>query len=164
MRLFTTSFTAAALLAAVVAFPSPATAATAYHIDCSATAAGSGTQASPWNSLTPVNARTFAAGDSILIKRGTTCAGQQLFPKGSGAAGAPIVIDAYGTGAKPVLAGNGAVVDVVKLYNQQYWEIRNLEVSNKGAAVATRRGVHIIRENSGTGTHYRVPGLAVHDV
>ncbi|MEU0562362.1 discoidin domain-containing protein [Dactylosporangium sp. NPDC006015] len=165
MRLFKSSLTAAALLAAVLAAPSSAAAApTAYYVDCAATAAGSGTQASPWNSFAPVNARTFAAGDSILLRRGTTCAGQQLFPKGSGAAGAPIVIDTYGTGAKPVLAGNGAVVDVVKLYNQQYWEIRNLNVSNKGATAATRRGVHVVRENSGTGTYYRVTGLDVHDV
>lgn len=166
MRLFRSSLVALTTLATaiLVAAPPAAAAATNYYVDCSASTSGSGTQASPWNSFTPVNARTFAAGDQILIRRGTTCANQQLFPKGSGAAGAPIVIDAYGSGAKPVLAGNGAVVDVVKLYNQQYWEIRNLDISNKGSAIATRRGVHIIRENSGTGTYYRVTGLSVHDV
>jgi hypothetical protein len=166
MRLLRSTLVALPVLATaiLVAAPPAAAAATNYYVDCSATAAGSGTQASPWNSFAPVNSRTFTAGDQILIRRGTSCAGQQLWPKGSGSAGAPNIIDAYGTGAKPVLAGNGAVTDVVKLYNQQYWEIRNLDVSNKGAAAATRRGVHIIRENSGTGSYYRVTGLDVHDV
>jgi F5/8 type C domain-containing protein/parallel beta helix pectate lyase-like protein len=166
MRPFRSSLVALSVTAtAVLVAASPAAAAaTNYYVDCSATAAGSGTQASPWNSFTPVNAKTFAGGDQILIKRGTTCTGQQLYPKGSGASGAPIVVDAYGSGAKPVLAGNGAVVDVVKLYNQQYWDIRNLDISNQGATAATRRGVHILRENSGTGTYYRLSGLSIHNV
>ncbi len=166
MRMFRTTLTALPLVAAavLVAAPPAAAANTTYYVDCSATAAGSGTQASPWNSFAPVNSRTFTSGDQILIRRGTTCAGQQLWPKGSGSAGAPNIVDAYGTGAKPILAGNGAVDDVVKLYNQQYWEIRNLDISNQGAAPAARRGVHIIRENSGTGTYYRVTGVDVHDI
>src|SRR5689334_21481087 len=65
-----------------------------YYVDCSAGSNGNGTQASPWNTLTTVNATTFAAGDSILLKRGTTCHGQ-LWPKGSGVSGSPITLDAY---------------------------------------------------------------------
>ena len=86
MRLFRTSLLTLPLLAtAVLAAAPPAAAAnTSYYVDCSATAAGSGTEASPWNSFTPVNCRTFTSGDRILIRRGTTCAGQQLLPKGSG--------------------------------------------------------------------------------
>ena len=85
MRLFRSSLMALTLLvpAVLVAAPPAAAAAANYYVDCSASASGSGTQAAPWNSFTPVNARTFAAGDQILIKRGTTCANQQLFPKGS---------------------------------------------------------------------------------
>ncbi|WP_406456262.1 RICIN domain-containing protein [Streptomyces sp. NBC_00876] len=140
------------------------TAAQSFYVDCGATAAGNGTQAAPWNSPAPVNAHTFQPGDSVLLKRGSTCTGQTLSPKGSGAAGAPIVVDAYGTGAKPALAGAGQVTDVVQLADQQYWEIRNLDISNKGAAAATRRGVHITRTDSGTGTYYRLTGLDIHDV
>src|SRR5215204_3835626 len=47
----------------------------AYYVDCSAAANGSGTQASPWNNLATVNARTFAPGDNLVFKRGTTCTG-----------------------------------------------------------------------------------------
>ena len=71
-----------------------------FYVDCSALTNGSGTQASPWNNLATVNGTTFAAGDQILFKRGTTCVGQ-LWPKGSGASGNPITVSAYGTGARP---------------------------------------------------------------
>ena len=78
--------------------PPPSRSAAAYYLDCSASKNGSGTQASPWNSLASVNAFTFLPGDHLLLKRGTTCNGA-LTPQGSGAANFPIVIDAYGTGA-----------------------------------------------------------------
>ncbi|WP_456246320.1 discoidin domain-containing protein [Longispora urticae] len=164
MRRVLTVAAALPLLTATLAVPAAQAAAASFFVDCSATANGTGTQASPWNALAPVNARTFAAGDQILLKRGSTCTGQQLFPKGSGSPGAPIVLDAYGTGAKPAIAANGAVDDAVKLADQQYWEIRNLDVSNTGTTTARRRGVHITRTDSGTGTYYRVTGLTVHDV
>lgn len=156
-----TTLATATVLTAVAA-SSPAAAATAFYVDCSAAGNGSGTEASPWNTLSSVTYRTFSAGDQILFKRGTTCNGR-LAPWGSGAPGAPIVIDAYGTGAKPHIAGGGGS-DAVRLHNQQYWEIRNLEVTNKGAAVDNRRGVYITLEDIGTGTYYRLTNLTVHDV
>ncbi|MEY9907316.1 hypothetical protein ABIA35_003545 [Catenulispora sp. MAP12-49] len=146
-----------------VAAAAPAHAAgSAYYLDCSQTSSGDGSQSSPWNSLAAVNAVTFNPGDQILIARGTTCKGT-LAPQGSGASDAPIVIDAYGTGTKPVIAGGGAA-DAVTLTNQQYWEIRNLEITNHGATAANRRGVHIVLNDYGTGNHYRLTDLTVHDV
>ncbi|MFF1873214.1 right-handed parallel beta-helix repeat-containing protein [Kitasatospora herbaricolor] len=153
--------TAAAVLIGLPATPAAA-AGTTYYVDCSQGAAGNGTQASPWNSLTAVDATTFAPGDKILLNRGTTCHGT-LSPKGSGAAGAPIIVDTYGTGAQPRVAGDGAP-DAVYLFNQQYWEIRNLEITNHGATVANRRGVHIELQDYGTGTYFRLTNLTVHDV
>ncbi|MGA8344631.1 MAG: hypothetical protein WB781_22065 [Candidatus Sulfotelmatobacter sp.] len=105
--------------------PPPARA-TSYYLDCSSTASGSGTQGSPWNSLTSANAFAFQPGDSLLLKRGTTCSGS-LVPQGSGKDGAPIIIDAYGTGARPIIDG-GMNEEAIRLLNQQYWEINNLEV------------------------------------
>ena len=102
---------------------SPAT----YYLDCSATKNGNGTQASPWNSLLSVNAFTFLPGDHFLLNRGTVCNGA-LTPQGSGAANAPIVIDAYGTGPQPVIDG-GSAQAALTLFNQQYWEIYNLEIT-----------------------------------
>ena len=99
---------------------------TAFYLDCSAGTDGSGTQASPWNSLNDVNGHVFAAGNSIFIHRGTTCNGP-LEPFGSGASGSPIILDAYGSGNAPVLNG-GSNLQALLLNNQSYWEINNLEI------------------------------------
>src|SRR5438094_395662 len=72
-----------------------------YYVDCRAPAGGDGSRTEPWNTLTTVNAHTFVPGDRILFRRNTGCRGS-LAPKGSGAEGSPIVVDAYGTGAKPL--------------------------------------------------------------
>lgn len=69
-----------------------------------------------------------------------------------------------------VLRGGGVLGDVLQrplggeAGQRQYWEIRNLDISNKGDTAATRRGVHITRTDSGTGTYYRVSGLDIHDI
>ncbi|MFI1092691.1 ricin-type beta-trefoil lectin domain protein [Streptomyces sp. NPDC020917] len=150
------------LAAAAPAHAAPAASSSAHYVDCSKSRNGSGSQSSPWNALATVNATTFRAGDQILFARGTTCNGT-LAPKGSGVSGSPIVVDTYGTGAKPLIAGGGAS-DAVLLTNQQYWEIRNLEVTNHGATAGNRRGVHIVLQDYGTGSHYRITNLTVHDV
>ena len=98
-----------------------------YYLDCSAEQNGNGTQTSPWNSTARVNAFTFLPGDRLLLNRGTVCNGA-LSPHGSGTANAPIVIDAYGTGAQPLINGGGAK-GALTLFNQQYWEINNLEIT-----------------------------------
>ena len=103
--------------------PSPQT---AFYIDCSASGNGNGTQSSAWNKLASANAYVFQPGDQLLLKRGTTCIGE-LMPLGSGSSSAPIAVDAYGTGAQPVIDG-GAMTAALELNNQQYWEINNLEI------------------------------------
>jgi hypothetical protein len=107
---------------------------------------------SAWQTFEPVNAKTFQPGDRILLKAGEVWENQQLWPKGSGKEGAPIVIDMYGDESlgKPYIAVNGNVptpvswdgrswkkdmnlvgkTGAVVLVNQQYWEIHNLEISN----------------------------------
>ena len=70
---------------------------------------------------------TFLPGNHLLLKRGTVCNGA-LNPQGSGNAKSPIVIDAYGTGAQPVING-GSAKGALTLFNQQYWEINNLEIT-----------------------------------
>jgi hypothetical protein len=99
---------------------------TVFYIDCSASTNGNGTQSSPWNNLAGANSQTFQPGDQLLLTRGTTCKGT-LSPLGSGASGTPITIDAYGTGAQPVIDG-GSDNAAIQLNNQQYWEINNLEI------------------------------------
>jgi hypothetical protein len=107
-----------------------------YYVDCSASQNGNGTVASPWSSLPSVNAFTFSPGDQLLLKRGTACSGA-LTPQGSGAAKAPIVIDAYGTGSPPMIDG-GSAEAALKLFNQQYWEITSLEITG-----GSRYGIYV---------------------
>jgi len=55
-----------------------------------------------WRTIAKVNASNFAAGDSILFKRGETWRESLTVPS-SGSAGNPVTIAAYGTGAKPII-------------------------------------------------------------
>lgn len=133
-----------------------------YYVDCSRSKAGTGTLARPWNSLAAVDAPTFGPGDRILFKRKTTCSGT-LAPKGSGAVGADIVVDAYGSGALPRIDGRGAL-ETVSLHNQQYFEIRHLDVTNAANPGGKRRAVHVDAQDVGRLSHIVVSGLTVHDV
>jgi hypothetical protein len=108
-------------------FAAPTTSAPGtYYLDCSASLSGNGTANSPWNSPLTVNAFNFRPGDHLMLKRDTVCKGP-LAPQGSGAADLPIVVDASGSGARPVING-GTSEEAIRLFNQQYWEIQNLEI------------------------------------
>lgn len=103
---------------------------TVYYVDAeNGDDRNSGTrEKSAWKSLEKVNSTAFRPGSRILFKSGQSWTGQ-LTPKGSGAHGNPIVIDQYGRGSKPRIAGKGVAATLV-LNNQQYWEINNLEITN----------------------------------
>ncbi|WP_218577515.1 galactose-binding domain-containing protein [Phytohabitans rumicis] len=153
---------------------SPASAAgTDRYVDCSATTNGTGTQTSPWNALSTVSAQTFAPGDRVLFKRGTTCNGRVTL-HGSGTAGSPIVADAYGTGALPRLVGDGTW-STITVYNEEYWEFHRLEITNSGTPITEsdpalipesnrRRGIYIELHDYGVGDHYQFTNLYIHDV
>ncbi|HLV86853.1 MAG TPA: right-handed parallel beta-helix repeat-containing protein [Candidatus Sulfotelmatobacter sp.] len=138
---------------------------TTYYVDADTGRDGNvGSDASnAWGSLEKVNATTFHPGDRILFRSGVTWRGQ-LWPKGSGSAEHPIVIDKYGGDALPVINGAGVAEDAVLLKNQEFWEIRNLEITNNGRASAVRRGVDVIAENVGDLHHIYLQDLSVHDV
>jgi hypothetical protein len=136
-----------------------------YHVDCakgSDANAGSATSAA-WKSLEKVNASRFRAGDRILLKSGCAWDGQ-LALTSSGAEGAPIRIDRYGSGARPRIEGAGRVEDTLRLYNVQFVEVRNLELTNRGETMGVRRGAHIFLDNFGTAKHIVVADLYIHDV
>ncbi|MFH4966664.1 right-handed parallel beta-helix repeat-containing protein [Gaetbulibacter sp. M240] len=117
-----------------------------------------------WQSLKNLNATTFKAGDSILFKAGTKYNGQ-LILKGSGSKNHPIVIDSYGEGSKPVIHGEGKALYTLLLRNVEYWQIRNLEITNLGdQRQAKRRGVMILAEDFGDCHGIVLDGLDIHHV
>ncbi|MEU7870443.1 carboxypeptidase regulatory-like domain-containing protein [Dactylosporangium sp. NPDC049140] len=171
-------FLAAAAAAALIlpgtahAQPAPETTGATYYLDAQAgdDAADGRSAEHPWRSLAKVAATTFQPGDTLLLHAGQAWTGQ-LWPKGSGGAGLPITIDRYGDGAKPGIAGAGATGDAVRLFNQQYWTIRNLDVSNAapasdtpGANLKDLRGVHVGGDNGTTLHGFVLDAVDVHDV
>ncbi|EHB57560.1 MULTISPECIES: discoidin domain-containing protein [Paenibacillus] len=157
------------------ALPEPANAAgTTYYVDSTGgDDKNSGTtQDAAWKSLDKVNATTFSPGDKILFKAGESWNGR-LWPKGSGENGRPIIIDMYGTGSKPLIAGVTTELEAVFLKNQQYWEINNLEVTNSSPLPfdrdwenprGQRRGVYILNEEAGILNHIHIKNMNIHDV
>jgi len=83
----------------------PAQSAT-YYVDAkNGNDGNSGTSpTSAWKSLEKVSGFQFQPGDSVLFKRGEIWREQLNFPS-SGAEGRPIVLDAYGAGALPIISG-----------------------------------------------------------
>ena len=117
-----------------------------------------------WESLNHVNGVIFKPGDRILFKAGTRYSGQ-LKPQGSGQQEKPIIIDMYGEGDRPRIDGEGAVRQTLYLYNVEYWEISNLEITNKGKDRQPRRkGVFVHIEDFGTAHHIHLKNLYIHDV
>ncbi|WP_405949416.1 carbohydrate-binding protein [Streptomyces prunicolor] len=151
-----------ALLVPVTATNASA-AGTSYYVDCSASSNGTGTSASPWNSVAGVNGTTFTAGDSILFKAGTTCTGQ-LTPGGSGASGSNISMASYGSGAKPIIDAAGATGAVIHLLNQQYWDIGGLELIDNASSPAYRSGVLAENSSGGVLNHIRVHDMYIHNI
>src|SRR3990167_3923419 len=86
--------------------------------------------ANAWATVAKVVASSFAAGDQILFKRGSTWAETLFFPS-SGASGNPIVIGDYGAGALPVITSTNRPIDI----NIKNWiTVQNLNLG--GAAPA----------------------------
>lgn len=136
------------------------------------------TEETAWKSFDRVNAKTFLPGDKILLKADCVW-NQTLKPKGSGRDGAPITIDMYGDGARPIINGNGTsgptITGAVTIYNEEYWEIYNLEVTNlestdkageaMDSGTAERAGILIYSSNQEQiYKHIVVKSCYVHDV
>lgn len=138
---------------------------TTYYVDSAGGSdANNGlTQAAAWKTLSKVNSTTFLPGDRILFKAGGIWTGE-LWPKGSGASGAPIVIDMYGTGSKPAFVGSQTSNQTLRLSNQEYWEINNLDISANYTDSFTRRGIYIHAKDFGTVDHLYFRNLVIHDV
>lgn len=124
-------------------------------------------ESKPFKSLEKVNSMVFSAGDKILFKAGSSYIGQ-LMPKGSGnAVDGPIVIGKYGEGANPIINSNGSLENdgaVIRLYNQEYIEISDLELTGYSEVQGLRNGVLVIARDYGTLNHIYIKNLNIHDI
>ncbi|MDR1787270.1 MAG: right-handed parallel beta-helix repeat-containing protein [Treponema sp.] len=154
-------------------------AADTYYIDAvSGDDANNGTSPiTPWKSFRNANSKTFNPGDHILLEADSIWNGEtvtpannptllssdtvgMLWPKGSGSAGNPIIIDlydidnmqaatpvvSYSANKRPVINGNGTpspnpskpyeTSGAVNLKNQDHWEIYNIECTNSFANIS----------------------------
>jgi hypothetical protein len=145
-----------ALLFGATAFAQQAPVASPYYVDCNSSIASDATNKT-LHSLAAVNALRLVAGDVVLFKRGTTCAGA-LHPQGSGSASAAIRLGAYGEGRLPQIKALATDDAVLRLYDQQFWEIASLDLSGSrvmGVSISGRTGKL---------QHIYLRDLRVHDV
>jgi len=119
---------------------------------------------SAWQSLERVNAEEFGPGNRILFRAGTRYVGQ-LRLQGSGEEGRPIAIDMYGEGEKPRIDAEGRHGEALLLHNVEYWEVSNLEITNRGEERKSHAvGVRVTIRDFGTAHHIHLKNLYVHDV
>ncbi|MDX1284439.1 MAG: right-handed parallel beta-helix repeat-containing protein [Draconibacterium sp.] len=119
---------------------------------------------SAWKSLEKLNQTVFKPGNKILFKAGCEWDGQ-LEVKGIGSKEAPVKINRYGVGRNPAIHGNGEKLYTLLLHNVEYWEVRNLEITNTGVErKEKRRGVIISAENFGDCNHIVLDSLEIHHV
>lgn len=143
-----------------------------------------------WKTIARVNQDTYIPGDKILFERGGEWENTTLQPQGSGSAEAYITIGAYGneTAHAPRISANGKVADAIYLYNQQYWEICDLDISNnvegtkmvagdtnptgnvtardnsEGEKLGDYRGIHIAGRDVPSLQGFNIHNVRVHDV
>lgn len=122
--------------------PDPAhSATTSYYFADDGNDGGAGTEGDPWQTIAKAETLTFGAGVEILFKRGDTWSSTgSLFtttftPSGSGTAGNYAKIGAWGTGAAPILNGNGATGSggmgcILDSINNDYLWIDGIDFAN----------------------------------
>ena len=120
--------------------------------------------AQAWKTLAKVNSQVFKPGNKLLFKAGTKLVGQ-LKIQGAGAKDKLIIINRYGKGPKPKISANGLHQAALLLYNTQYIQVNNLDISNQGESrQAKRYGVQIEIADFGTANGISLRNLDVHDV
>lgn len=139
---------------------------------------------SPLQSLAALNAMSFGPGDRIFFKSGDSWTGM-FWMQGSGVAGQPIILDKYGGSALPLIDGDGYQASIL-IYNNEYIEIRNLELTNQashldengevkrltgfggpdndwGSGKNVRFGLKVVADTDSM-RYFRIENLLIHDI
>lgn len=149
----------------------------------------------PFKTLDKINELTLGPSDQVLLEAGSVFNDQYLHIQGSGSENAPIIISRYGEGADPIINTNGKgiwyqdygvsldspshryqgdVSSSILLYDVEYIEISELEITNSGADpnglaynhldVMNRTGIAAVAQNKGTVDHIVIKDCNIHDV
>ena len=90
-------------------------------------------QGRAWSSLARISSVHYAPGDYVLLRRGRMWQ-ERLSIAVSGSSDAPVVFGAYGSGASPIIDGQGVFIPsgsgLVALSGRSYITIDNLEIRN----------------------------------
>lgn len=147
-------------------------------------------ESKPFYSLQKINEIELQPGDQVLLEAGSVFADGYLHFKGSGSENAPIIVDRYGDGNDPKIQTNGQgiwyqdygkvldnpshknkgyVSSSILLYDVEYIEISNLDISNtpkfdepySDIDKMNRTGVAAVAQNKGTINHIHLKGLNI---
>ena len=136
----------------------------AYHVDSVGGSDGNDgvSMATPWKTLSRVSSMTFGPGDGVLFKRDCQFTGT-LILHGNGASTAPITIDAYGKGNKPVIIGDGTEdgTGAIRLEDISHYLIQNLEIQAPCTSGMILQGCSYVtvRDCDFTNVEYLPPGM-----
>jgi beta-glucosidase len=119
-----------------------------------------------WKTIAKINGvPSFLPGDKIFFKAGSAWTGA-LRPRGSGAAGRPILIAMYGAGERPLIQAGIDDVNALSLQDQSFWEISDLELTNRNPDRLNdrmRRGIYVEAKGALV-EHIHLKNLRIHDV
>ena len=137
----------------------------AYYFDSNASANGSGTEASPFNSLNAIDGLELQPGDGIYLKKGSDFEGSLKLIGINGNEQSPITISSYGEGAKPRINGcdtqDGGVIYIEKC---SYITISDLDVCDTATYKAERRGIYIYGARGESLAGITLDGIYVHHI
>jgi len=109
----------------------------------------------------------FGPGDVILFKRGVEFKGM-FSPSGSGTEQAPIRVDVYGEGKRPVIHAQGKYPAGLLLQDASCWEVNGLEITNTDGTEqdqGTLFGIYVLAKGAeGTYRHVYINDCYVHDI
>jgi hypothetical protein len=132
------------IILAVLLLSTTSAFATTYYVDAvDGNDSYSGTsEADAWQTMGKIDSMTFGPGDKIKFKKGQVFSGNFEL-HGDGAAGNPIIINSYGSGAKPSLQATDSAKEVIRLKSNQYVTIKNIEVMNDNNGSDINYGIRI---------------------
>lgn len=148
---------------------------TSYYVDnIDGSDNNSGTRVkAAFSSIDKINSLSFNPGDAILFKRGGKWTGT-LKPKGNGEVENRIVIGSFGEGELPIIDAEGKKSDDdfmsagIILFNQEFWEIRDIEVRNFERGNPTKptkkAGILVLAKDIGTLHDFKFENLKISNV